>query len=251
MKNTGLWIVAALLAAGAAAGLYGARSFLKPAPAVPGISSPPVEAPAALPPDLPPLAESDDFVRRRAAPLSADPAFSEWLKKESLVARLTAAMNRIAQGGVPRDIFSAFAPKGKFRVVRKSGRTFGDPASYARYDGFAAMVGRVDAVAAAKVFTELMPLFDAAQRGLGEKNASAREAFLAAAHELLQAPVFEGEPDLVEGKKGIGWAYADERLEGLSLAQKQLMRMGPVNQTAVQVKLRALTLALGDSGSRP
>jgi hypothetical protein len=246
MKNTGLMVVAVLLAAGAAIGLYSARSILKPAPPAPGLSSIPETAPAALPLNLPPLEQSDDFVRRRAGELSADPAFQEWLKKESLIARLTSAMTRIAHGGVPRDIFSAFAPKGKFRVVRKSGRIFGDPASYARYDGFAAMVGGVDAVAAAKLFEDLMPLFDAAQRGLGDKNASARRAFLDAAHELMQAPVFDGEADLVEGKKGIVWAYADERLENLSLAQKQLMRMGPKNQAAVQAKLRALTLALGD-----
>ena len=153
MKNTGLMIVAALLAGGAAIGIYGARSFLKPPPPAPGLSSTPASAPPALPPNLPPLAESDDFVRRRAGGLSSDAAFQEWLKQESLIARLSAAVSRIAHGGVPRDIFAAFAPKGRFRVVKKSGRTFADPASYARYDAFAAMVAGVDAVAAAKLFT--------------------------------------------------------------------------------------------------
>lgn len=246
MKNTGLMVVAVLLATGAAIGLYSARSILRPAPPAPGLSSIPEVAPAALPLNLPPLEQSDDFVRRRAGALSTDPDLQEWLKRESLIARLTSAMTRIARGGVPRDIFSAFAPRGKFRVVRKNGRAFGDPASYTRYDGFAAMVDRVDAVSAAKLFEDMMPLFDAAQRGLGDKNMSARQAFFDAAHELMQAPVFDGEADLVEGKKGIGWAFADERLENLSLAQKQLMRMGPKNQAAVQAKLRALTLALGD-----
>lgn len=246
MKNTGLLIVAALLTAGVAAGIYGARSFLKPPPPAPGLSSTPAEAPAALPANLPPLGESDDFVRRRAGGLSSAAAFQGWLKQESLIARLTAAMNRIAHGGVPRDIFSAFAPKGKFRVVKKSGRTFADPASYARYDGFAAMVAGVDAVAAAKLFTELQPLFDAALRGLGEQSPNALAALLAANRELTEAPVPGDEAVLVEGKKGIGWVYADERLENLSLAQKQIMRMGPENQAAVQAKLRALTLALAN-----
>lgn len=246
MKNTGLLIAAALVAAGVAVGLYGARSFLKPPPPAPGLSSAPAEAPAALPANLPPLDQSDDFVRRRAGALSSDAAFRQWLKQESLIARLTAAMSRIAHGGVPRDIFSAFAPKGKFRVVRKSGRTFADPASYARYDGFAATVAGVDAVAAAKLFTELVPLFDAALRGLGENNPSALSVLLAASRELTEAPVPADDADLTEGRKGIGWVYVDERLENLSLAQKQIMRMGPRNQAAVQAKLRALTLALGN-----
>ncbi|MDD5302696.1 MAG: DUF3014 domain-containing protein [Elusimicrobia bacterium] len=251
MKNPGLLIVAVLLAAGAAIGLYGARSLLKPAPAAPGISSLPPEAPAALPPDLPPLEKSDEFVRRRAAALSSDAAFQEWLKKESLIPRLTAAMNMIANGKFPRDLFAAFAPRGKFSVVRKDGKILVDPASYARYDGVAAMVGRVDAVAAARVFTDLMPLFDAAQRGLGEKTASAHEAFFAAARELVDVPPLDGEAVLTAGKKGIGWVYADESLESLSPAQKQLLRMGPKNQAAVQAKLRAVVLALGVPGSKP
>jgi hypothetical protein len=245
MKNTGLLIVALLLAAGAAIGLYGARSFLKPAPAAPGLASPPAAAPSALPSGLPPLDESDELVRRRAAVLSASPAFQEWLKLETLIPRLSAAMNMIANGKFPRDIFAAFAPRGKFLVIKKNGKVFVDPAGHARYDGFAAMVRSVDAVSAARLFEELLPLFDAAQRGLGEKNTSAREAFLAAARELLRAPALEGDIALHQGKKGIGWIYADERLENLSLAQKQLLRLGPKNQAAVQAKLRAVVLALG------
>lgn len=244
MKNPGLLIVLLLLAAGAAVGLFGARSFLKTPSPAPGLSSAPGEAPPALPPNLPPLEKSDEFVRQRAAGLSSEPAFQEWLKLESLIPRLAAAMNMVASGNVPRETFTAFAPRGKFRVVKKGGRAFVDPAGFARYDGFAALVEGVDEAAAAKLLTELLPLFDAAQRGLGERNASSREAFLAAARELLQAPLLGDEVVLKEGKKGIVWAYDDERLEGLSPAQKQLLRMGPKNQAAVQAKLRALTLAL-------
>lgn len=243
MKNTGFLL--ALLAAGAALGLYGARSFLKTAPE-PGVSSAQDGAAPALPPHLPALEESDDFVRGRAAGLSSAPSFAEWLKQEYLVQRLAAAMSMVADGKVPRETFAAFAPKGKFRVVKKDGRTVVDPAGFARYDVFAAMVAAVDAVAAARVFEELLPLLDLAQRELGERNtADARASLRAAAAELLAAPPLEGDVELVEGKKGLGWAYADPGLEGRSAAQKQLMRMGPKNQAAVQAKLRALTLALG------
>lgn len=244
MKNTGLLIVLALLAAGAAIGLFGARSFLKTAPE-PGASSS-QDAPPAPPPHLPALEDSDDYVRGRAAGLSTAPSFAEWLKQEYLIQRLAAAMSMIADGKVPRETFAAFAPKGKFRAVKKGGRTVVDPAGYARYDAFAAMAAGVDAVAAAALFEELLPLLDIAQRELGERNAGdARAAFRAAAEELLEAPPLEGDAALVEGKKGLGWVYADPVLEGRSPAQKQLMRMGPKNQAAVQDKLRALLLALG------
>jgi hypothetical protein len=248
MKNTAIWVVGGLLVAGAGAGIYGARSFLSPAPAAPGLSST-AGRPDALPSNLPPLDESDDLVRRRASPLSAAPAFQEWLKLDSLIPRLVSAMSRVAQGGVPRDIFAAFGPRGKFLVAKRGGKAFVDPAGYARYDAFAALVQSVDAVAAARLFKELMPLFDAAQRNLGDKNASAHEAFFAASRELLNAPALEGEIALKERKKGLGWAFAEDRLESLSLAQKQLLRMGPKNQAAVQAKLRAVVLALGVPGA--
>jgi hypothetical protein len=243
MKNPGLLVVLVLL--GAAVGLFGARSFLKTPPPAPGISSAPGEAPPALPANLPALDKSDDFVRLHAASLSSAPAFAEWLKQESLIPRLAAAMSMIADGKLPRETFAAFAPRGRFPVLRKGGKVFVDPAGYTRYDAFATLVAGVDAVAAAKLFEELEPLFDAAHRELGEKPAGSRAAFLAAAAELLEAPRLEDGVLLKEGKRGIGWTYADESLEGRSLAQKQLMRMGPKNQSAVQAKLRAVTLALG------
>ena len=242
MKNIGLLIVTLVLAAG----LYGARSYFMPAPAASGISSAPVVEPAAIPANLPSLENSDELFRLRAGALSPDPMLGNWLKQESLIPRLAAAMNMIANGRFPREIFAAFAPLGKFKVLKKNGVTIIDPAGYARYDAFAAMVSKVDAVAAAKILEDLRPLFDAALRALGERRVTLREAFPAAADELLQTPVLEGDIALLPGKKGITWIYAEERLESRSLVQKQLMRMGPKNQAAVQAKLRAVTLALGD-----
>jgi len=211
---------------------------------VAGRASPPPDAVPALPPNLPPLEESDAFVREQAASLTAAPAFGEFLKLESLIPRLASAMIQITDGQVPRDAFSKFGPRGKFRVLKKNGLLVADPASHARYDAFAAMVASVDAVAVARLFEKLLPLFDAAQRGLGE-TPGARDAFLAAARTVLATPVPAGEVFLKEGKKGVVWIYADETLESLAPVQKQVLRMGPKNQAVVQEKLKAVVLALG------
>jgi len=242
MTNKGLPIAAVLIAAVVAAGLYGSRS--SSVPAKPGISSPIPPPAAAIPSDLPMLEDSDGFVREQAAKLSEAPAFKTWLKLDSLVARVTSALAQLADGSVPHDTFAPFAPRGKFRVLKKDGRAVPDPASFSRYDAFAHMVTAVDAVAVARLFERLYPLFDAAQSGLGEA-ARPRAAFLAAVRPLMDAPVPEGETPLKEGKKGIVWAYTDEKLENLSPAQKQLLRMGPKNQKALQAKLLAVALALG------
>ena len=41
------------------------------------------------------------------------------------------------------------------------------------------------------------------------------------------------------------WAYDDERLESLTPAQKQLLRMGPRNVRIIKGKLHDIALALG------
>lgn len=232
-----------IVGGGVGVGVFRARTSLAPPPAAPGLSSPPPEEPRPLPPNLPALEESDEFFRGRAASLSGDAALREWLKSESLIPRLTAILNRIAHGAMPRELLSAFAPRGKFKIAKKDGKAYADPASHSRYERFASMIRSIDAAAAAKTFEELEPLFDAAQRSLGDGNATARGVLAAAIGELSRTPM-PAAAELTESKKGLLWAYADEKLEGLSLAQKQLLRMGPKNQAAVQDKLREISAAL-------
>ena len=60
---------------------------------------------------------------------------------------------------------------------------------------------------------------------------------------LVATPEVEGPVALVEGA-GARWAYADQRLEGLTASQKQLLRMGPENVDKMLVWLRALQGAI-------
>jgi hypothetical protein len=48
----------------------------------------------------------------------------------------------------------------------------------------------------------------------------------------------------------VSYAIADETLEALSQAQKQLLRMGPKNVREIQGKIRELAAALGVAESR-
>ena len=66
--------------------------------------------------------------------------------------------------------------------------------------------------------------------------------------ELLETPVVDGPIGLE--KKVLSYAMTDETLEGLSPAQKQLLRMGPKGVRAVHGKIREMAAALGVPGSR-
>ena len=251
--NKAVGIGSTLLVVVIGAGIYYYR-FAAPVP-VPVAPAPEVPAPAVVaapgaPPTepLPKPEESDGFIRSKAAPLSANRAFAAWLKTDDLLPRFTAAVNMIGQGKVPKDAFSFMAPHGKFKVRQENGSFFADPSSYARYDAAAAAVGSLDAAAAARLFQKYKSLFQEAYQALDERKGDVQDAFVRAAQELLKAPLVESGRPLKE--KGLGYAYADDALERLSPAQKQLLRMGSKNQAKVQTKLREFVLALGVPGSQ-
>ena len=66
---------------------------------------------------------------------------------------------------------------------------------------------------------------------------------------LLETPVPDGPVRLVPSGAA-GYMYANPSLEGLSAAQKQLLRTGPRNARVIQDALRAIALALGIPESR-
>jgi DUF3014 family protein len=248
--NKAVGIGSALLVVVIGAGIYFYK-FASPAPAPVAPAAPAsVEAPAAPPSEpLPKLQESDGFIREKFGPLTSDPAFASWLKTDDLLSRFAAAVNMVGQGKVPKDGLSFMAPHKKFKIRKKDGKLFADPASYSRYDGVATAVGSLDAAGAAALFQKYKPLFQEAYQGLGEQKGDVQDAMLRAVQELLKTPVPASPAPLKE--KGLVYAYVDDSLESLSPAQKQLLRMGPKNQAAIQAKLREFARALGVPEASP
>ncbi|HEX4047443.1 MAG TPA: DUF3014 domain-containing protein, partial [Elusimicrobiota bacterium] len=245
-------IGAALLVVVIGAGIYFYKFAARVPPPVESESASEAAAPSAPPAAasgeaLPPLQDSDAFIRGKAAYLSSDPLFGAWLKKDDLLARFAAAANMIGKGKVPKDALSFMAPQKRFKARKKGANFFATPGSYERYDPVARAVASIDAAAAAKLFQECKPLFQEAYQALGEKNGDVQVAVVGAVDELLKAPVLSAPPALTE--KGLVYAYADDALESLSPAQKQLLRMGPKNESAIQAKAREFALDLGAPAS--
>src|SRR5438128_993729 len=94
-----------------------------------------------------------------------------------------------------------------------------------------------------EVYRRLQPLCEDAYRGLGKPQGRFDDVLVKAIRTLLAAPVVEGDVELTP--KVITYAFADPALEGLTPAQKHLLRMGPKNVHAIQAELRALATALG------
>lgn len=249
-------VVAALVLVAAAAALYWYGGRPNPSKAEPqkppaaGVQSSALpRAPLGVgtePVDLPPLDQSDAFVRDLMRGLSSHPSVTAWLATTGLIRNFVVVVENIATGATPARQLRVLAPRGPFRVVENDGAIVADPAAYRRYDAIAAAVGGIDASGAARVYSTLKPRIEEAYRDLGG-DVSFDVTLETAIVSLLRAPVVESAA-LVP--RGAVYRFADPRLEGLTAAQKQLVRMGPDHVREVQMTLRRIAVALGIPADR-
>jgi Protein of unknown function (DUF3014) len=196
---------------------------------------------------LPPLAETDPLVRQLVGALSSNPVVTAWLTTDRLIVNFVVVTSKIADGQTPAAELKAVGPVPPFKARTARGTLSIDPSSYHRYDGYAQAVSALDAQGTARLYETLKPRINEADRnfgGSGQFDAEMERAIV----ELLKVPIVEGEVAL--RMSGIGYAFADPRLEGLSPAQKQLLRMGPENVKAIQGKLREIASLLQIPESR-
>ncbi|MGH9161274.1 MAG: DUF3014 domain-containing protein [Vicinamibacteraceae bacterium] len=201
----------------------------------------------AEPVDVPPLASVDaldTLIRKLVGPLSSQPQLAALLTSDDLVRRFVVSIDNIARGVAPTNQARAVAPKGDFSVQASGKQTTIDPRSYERYNGIAATVASLDADGLARLYTTLKPRLDEAYRELGGPSDNFDAAIEQALVRLLATPDVT-EPIAVRQGRGVNYVYADENIEALPAAQKQLIRMGPRNRETIQQKLREIALALG------
>ena len=207
---------------------------------------PALEKPAPDEPELalPPLEKSDPLVRLWVGELSSHPRLVAWLVTEALIERLTVTVVNIAEGVSPVRHLEFLTPEDGFSVTGSSKKgLYIDPRSYARYNLAAEVFASLDTQGSARLYTRLKPLLDQAYWNLGYPDEDFDDAVRAATHELLEVPLPEG--PLAVSPVVITYEFTDPELEGLSPAQRHLLRMGPKNVRQIQTKLRQLASALG------
>lgn len=189
------------------------------------------------------LDRSDAAVRALAAEVSRDPVLARWLQSPDLLRRCAAAVDNIASGQSPRAQFDFFAPSGPFKTIVRNGRTYLDPASFARYNAAADVFDTLSPQGVARAYGASRNLLQQAYRELGYPSGDFHQTLYRAIVEILRTPVVE---DLIPVEKDITtYIIMDPDLEALDAAQKHLLRMGPENLQLVQVKLREIALAIG------
>jgi len=189
------------------------------------------------------LATSDTAVRELVHDVSSHPQLAKWLVNEDLVRRFVASVDNIAEGRSPRQHLDFMQPTSPFRILDRRGTLYMNPASYHRYDLAAEVIDSLDAAGTVALYRELRPLIDEAYREISPPGSAFEDRLLEAIDHLLAVEIPAGDVELEE-RTVATFAYADERLESLSDAQRHLLRMGPQNVRRVQAKLREIRDAL-------
>jgi hypothetical protein len=193
--------------------------------------------------DLPPLGETDSIVRELVSALSSHPKVAAWLTTDQLIRNFAVVVVNISNGRSPAQHLGAVRPTGEFIADEEGEVARIDPRSYRRYDEYADAVGALDAQGAARLYATLKPRIQDAYRELGYPEGDFDRAMERAIVELLTTPDIAG--DVALAPKSVSWEFADPKLQSLSAAQRQFLRMGPRNMRIVKAKLREIAPLLG------
>jgi hypothetical protein len=193
--------------------------------------------------ELPPLGETDATVRQLVGALSSHPKVAAWLTTDQLIRNFAVVVVNISNGRSPAQHLRAVRPTGEFIADQEGEVARIDPRSYRRYDDYADAVGALDAEGTARLYATLKPRIQDAYRELGYPEGDFDGTMERAIVELLNTPVIEG--DVALTPKSVSWDFADPKLQSLSSAQRQFLRMGPRNMRIVKAKLREIAPLLG------
>ena len=199
------------------------------------------EAPA-LQIALPGLADSDTEVREHLRALLGNGPLAAWLKQDHLLQRIDVLIAGVARGEFALETLLLEPPAGGFQVDVRDGRTYVSPRNYARYNPMVGLLDGVDVTALTEFFQRYRPLLEAAYGQLGEPPEQLDTALLGAIDHLLGTPELAEPPALAQ--ESVAYTYADPELEQLSVARKQLLRMGPAHTRTLKAKLNTLRAAL-------
>jgi len=132
-------------------------------------------------------------------------------------------------------------PKATFPITDDGLQVTADPEGHARYDAFAVWIQSLDIESLLAAVDWLLPLFREAWSFYGESESSFDQAVLYALDLIIYTPEVETSDARLFRKEAV-WLYEDPALEALPPIQKQLLRMGSANASAIKAKAREVQL---------
>ena len=221
-----------------------------PAEETPPISLPEPAIPAVIPTaepaveSLPSLFESDDAVRDALAAIPLGTVGQQYLMPSNIIERSASLIYLTAQGDVPYKLVPISRPKAAFPILDDGTQVVADPEGFARYDPITRWLESLDAVAIIDAFARFLPLFREAWGFYGEDPAYFDLAVIETLDTIIATPEIDITDERLIRKEAV-WIYENPAIESLAPVQKQILRMGPSNASAIKQKtmqVRALWL---------
>ncbi|HET8554506.1 MAG TPA: DUF3014 domain-containing protein [Rhodanobacteraceae bacterium] len=203
-------------------------------------------APASSAP-LPTLDQSDSSVTAALARLGGGASVGKLLAKGHIIQRIVATIDALPRRELGNNILPLNPPAGDVATATVDGQLTLAPSDFARYDPYMKWVRQADVSQLVAWYVHAYPLFQEAYRGLGYPHGYFNDRLVAVINHLLKAPEPRGPIALEKTDKG--YVFADPSLEGLSVGQKMMVRVGPANEKLIKQKLRAIRAAVtGEHG---
>jgi len=175
--------------------------------------------------------------------ISSHPEWAAWLITDDLLTRFVTAVEAVADGYSPADELDFMAGDGPFLVRKDDDRLVIAAGTFRRYSLAVDVLSSIDVDGAVAVFRRLEPEIEEVRGEVSWHRGDFEDRLRQAIDHLLAVDI-PGEPLAVE-RRTVSYAFADDRYERLSGAQRQLLRMGRANAEAVQQQLRNLRAAFG------
>jgi hypothetical protein len=216
------------------------------ATAPPAVSTPPIQHPVdqdAADPALPALADSDapawDALSQA---VGGDSALGPLLR-EHLIQRVVVMVDNLTLPSLTRSAMAVKPVDGSLQVQESDTGAVIAPANAQRYAPYVQAFTHADPQALVGAYKRFYPLFQQAYVELGKPNAYFNDRLVQVIDHLLAAPQ-PSQPLAVEPDGKGRFRYTDPSLESLSVGQKALVRLGPDQETAVKIQLKAIRTAL-------
>ena len=196
-----------------------------------------VKVPEAQSP-LPQLGESDSFMLEALASLIGKESVMKIFRVEQIIHNIVVTIDNLPNQSLPVNAMPITPMPGNLVVLVADGEMSMSPTNTARYTPYVRLAGVVNTEKLVALYLRLYPLFQKSYEELGYPNKYFNDRVIEVIDNLLAAPDIKEPVKLVQPK--IVYVYADPDLEGRSIGQRTLMRIGSENEAKVKTKLQEI-----------
>ena len=157
---------------------------------------------------------------------------------ERIIHNIVATIDNLPRRRAPMSVMPVERAPGKFITAGKEDNLTISPKNAARYTPYVKIAEAIDAKKLVELYVRLYPLFQQAYEELGYPKKYFNDRLIVALDDLLAAPDIKEPVRLVQ--PSVYYLFADPDLEGRSIGQRILMRIGSKNEAIIKGKLREI-----------